>query len=87
MRFLRADVPDTGILRRHHRQTVFDRLRIVAIGDVNYVQGMFDRHADHGVRQPFDVIHIAVDGRVAEVERQHVGQFIKIAFINSLATQ
>ena len=87
MRLFRADVPDTGILRRHHRQTVFDRLRIVAIGDVNYVQGMFDRHADHGVRQPFDVIHIAVDGRVAEVERQHVGQFIKIAFINSLATQ
>ena len=87
MRLLRADIPDACILRRHHGQPVFNRLRIVAIGDVDHVQRMLHRYANHGVRQPFHVIHIAADRRIAEIKRQNMGQLIEIAFVDALATQ
>ncbi|MOA51357.1 hypothetical protein D3C78_1744980 [compost metagenome] len=61
MRFVRADVPDTRILRRHHCQTSFYGVGIIPIRNVNGIQSMRDRHADHGVSQPLDIVHIAGD--------------------------
>ena len=87
MRFVRADVPDAGILRRHHRQAGFYRPGIILVGNIYRVEGMFHRHADHGVRQPLHIIHVAGDGRVAEIEIQHVREFIKIALIDAFLTQ
>ena len=87
MRLLGADIPDTGVLRGHHRQPVFDRLRVVLVGNIHHVQRMLDRHPDHGVRQPFHVVHVAVDRRIAEIQRQHMRQFVEIAFVDALSTQ
>ncbi|MNP74813.1 hypothetical protein D3C76_1717520 [compost metagenome] len=48
---------------------------------------MLDRHTDHGVGQPLNVVHIAGNGGITEVEIQHVGQLVEIAFINAFVTQ
>ena len=87
MRFVRADVPDAGILRRHHRQAGFYRIGIIAVGNIDRIEGVFHRHADHGIRQPLNVIHIAGNGRVTEIEIQHVGELIKVALIDAFLTQ
>ncbi len=83
MRLLGADIPDAGVLRGHHRQPVFDRLRVVLVGNIHHVQRMLDRHPDHGIRQPFHVVHVAVDRRIAEIQRQHMRQFVEIAFVDA----
>ncbi len=87
MRFVRADIPDTGVLRCHHRQTGFDGIRIILIRDIDGIQRMLNRHTDHGVRQPLNVVHIAGDRGITEVEIQHVRQLIEIAFIDTFITQ
>ena len=81
MGFLGTDVPDARILRRHHRQAIFDSGRIVTIGDIRRIQRMRYRDADHSVRQPFDIVHIAGNRRIAEVEIQHMRQLVKVTFI------
>ncbi|VFS82970.1 Uncharacterised protein [Raoultella terrigena] len=43
MRLLRADIPHARVLRGHHRQAVFNRLRIVAIGNIHHVESMLNR--------------------------------------------
>ena len=48
---------------------------------------MLDRHPDHGIRQPFHVIHITVDRRIAEIQRQHMRQLVKVTFVDALGTQ
>ncbi|MNY05670.1 hypothetical protein D3C86_1383990 [compost metagenome] len=87
MRLFRADIPDTRVLRGHHRQTRFDGVGIILIGNVHCIEGMFYRNADHGIRQPFNVVHIAGNRRITEVEIQHMGQFVKVAFIDAFITQ
>ena len=49
--------------------------------------GMFNRHADHGIRQPLNIVHVAGNGRIAEIEIQHVCQFVKVAFIDAFIAQ
>ncbi|MNZ37585.1 hypothetical protein D3C78_550360 [compost metagenome] len=84
MWLIRADIPDTGVLRGHHRQTRFYCISIIAIGNINGIQSMFYRNAEHGICQPFNVVHITRDGGITEVEIQHVRQFVKVAFIHAL---
>ena len=67
VRLVGADIPDTGIFRRHHVQSRSDFLRIVTVGNVHRIQRMGDGHADHGIRQPFHIPHIPGDGRVTKI--------------------
>ena len=83
----RADIPDTGILRRHLIQTCLHGFGVILVGNIYRIQRMRHRHADHGVRQPFNVSHITRNRRVAKIEIQNVRQFVKIAFIHALLAQ
>ena len=87
MRFVRADIPDTGILRCHFIQTRLHGFGIVPIGNVYRIERVGNRHADHGVRQPFNVPHITSDRRVAEIEIQNVRQFVEITLIHTFIAQ
>ena len=87
MRFVRADIPDAGILRSHHRQTRFERSGVKLVGNIYRIQRMFHRHADHGICQPLNVVHITRDRGIAEIEIQHVRQLVKVAFIDAFVAQ
>ena len=59
VRLLRTDIPDARMLRRHLVEARFNGGGIIVVSQVWRVQRMLYRHAQHGVRQPLDVIHIA----------------------------
>ena len=87
VRLIRADEPDARVLRRHGIQTFGDRLRIITIGQVRRVQRMLNRHAQHRVHQPFDVVHVARDRRITEIQVQNMRDFIEVALLDAFAAQ
>ncbi|MNP48003.1 hypothetical protein D3C76_1420930 [compost metagenome] len=85
MRFIRADKPDACVLRRHGVQTLGNRFGVVAVGQVRRIQRMFDRHAQHGIHQPFNIVHITGDRGITEIQVQYMGDLIKIALLDAFA--
>lgn len=61
MWFLGVDILDMGVLWGYYCQLVFDCLWVVLVGNIYYVQCMFDWYLDYGVCQLFYVVYVVVD--------------------------
>ena len=44
---------------------------------------MLNRHAQHRVHQPFDVVHVARDRRITEIRVQNMRDFIEVALLDA----